>query len=44
MTVRNKSPFDVHVALFTNHDNKKDGLILKINMIVKKLNEKLKSC
>ena len=40
MTVRNKSPFDVHVALFANHDSKKDSLILKINMIVKQLKEK----
>ena len=40
MTVRNKSPFDVHVALFANHESKKVSLIFKVNMIVKQLKEK----
>jgi len=40
MTVRNKSLLNIHVALFKNHEYKKDNLILKINMIVKQLKEK----
>ena len=44
MIVRNKSPLNIHVALFAYHDSKKGSLILKINMLVKQLSKKWKSC